>query len=311
MLLKKLKKKNKLLIVGGTGFIGSSLAKKAFKKGYKVTIISKKKPLLTEKLKKVEYMNVDIRNKKALFSKLKYKSFNYVVNLSGYVDHQEYFNGGNIVFDTHFNGTVNLVDCVNKKNLLTFVQIGSSDEYGLNNAPQKENQRENSISPYSCAKVAATHFLQMLFKTHKFPVVILRLFLVYGVGQKNNRLIPQVIEASLKKKHFPTSQGKQLRDFCYIDDVVEAIILALNSKKSLGEVINIASGKPIQIKKVVNFIVSKIKLGKAKFGKIRYRNFENMKLYADISKAKKILKWKPVIEFNKGLELIINSALRK
>ena len=311
MLLKKLNKNNKLLIVGGTGFIGLNLAKKALKYGYKITIISKKKPLLTNRLKKIEYIDVDIRNKKILFSKLKNKSFNYVVNLSGYVDHQEYFNGGNKVFDTHFNGTINLVNCLNKKSLLSFVQIGSSDEYGSNRAPQKENQRENPISSYSCAKVAATYFLQMLFKSYKFPVVILRLFLVYGIGQKTNRIIPQVIDACLKNKSFPTSGGSQLRDFCYIDDVVEAIIYTLNSKKGFGEVINIASGKPIQIKKVINSIVKTIKLGKANFGKIKYRNLENMKLYADISKAKKILRWKPTIGFNKGLELTINSVLKK
>lgn len=311
MLLNQLNKNNKLLIVGGTGFIGSSLAKKALIKGYKITIISKKKPIISDRLKKIEYIDVDIRNKKILFSKLKNKSFNYVVNLSGYVDHKEYFNGGKKVFDTHFNGTINLVNCINKKNLLSFVQIGSSDEYGSNKAPQKETQRENPISTYSCAKVSATHFLQMLFRIHKFPVVILRLFLVYGVGQKNNRIVPQVIHSCLKNKSFPTSAGNQLRDFCYIDDVVESIILALNSKESLGEVINIASGKPIQIKQVVSSIVDKIKLGKPNFGKVKYRNLENMKLYADISKAKKILRWKPVVKFNKGLELTINSVLKK
>lgn len=309
--MKKLSKNNNLLIAGGTGFIGKNVAKHALNKGFNVTIISKNKPSLSNKIKKVEYINVDINDKRRLFLKLKNRSFNYVINLSGYVNHANYFNGGSKIFDTHFNGTVNLVECVNNKILKNFIQIGSSDEYGSNISPQKEQMREKPISPYSCAKVASTHFLQMLNKTHKFPVIILRLFLVYGIGQKNDRFIPQVIEGCIKKKSFPVSSGNQIRDFCYIDDVVKAIISSLRNKKSFGEVINIASGNPVKIKHVINSIIKKVGFGKADFGKIKYRDFENMKLYADVTKAKKLLNWKPAITLDQGLNLIINSKLKK
>ena len=309
--MKKLSKNNNLLIAGGTGFIGKNVAKHALNKGFNVTIISKNKPALSNKINNVQYINVDINDKRRLFIKLKNRSFNYVINLSGYVNHANYFNGGNKIFDTHFNGTVNLVECVNNKILKNFIQIGSSDEYGSNISPQKEQMREKPISPYSCAKVASTHFLQMLHKTHQFPVIILRLFLVYGIGQKNNRFIPQVIEGCIKKKSFPVSSGNQIRDFCYIDDVVKAIISSLRNKKSFGEVINIASGNPVKIKHVINSIIKKVGFGKADFGKIKYRNFENMKLYADVTKAKKLLNWKPTIALDEGLDLIINSKLKK
>jgi nucleoside-diphosphate-sugar epimerase len=303
--------KTKLLIAGGTGFIGLNVAKQALKEGYRVTLLSKKKSQVLKKLKNVEYINVDIRNKKKLFSKLKNKSFNYVINLSGYINHSNQFEGGTGTFNTHFDGGVNLIDCLNRKKLLSFIQIGSSDEYGSNSSPQKESQREDPISLYSCAKVNLTHLLQMMYKTQNFPVTILRLFLVYGPGQKKNRFIPYVIEGCIKKGQFPVSSGTQLKDFCYIDDVVKAILLSLKNKKCLGEVINIASGKKIYIKKVVNLIVSKIGLGNPIFGKTKLRKLENTKLYADISKAKKLLKWKPVVGLNEGLDLTINSILKK
>ena len=76
----------------------------------------------------------------------------------------------------------------------------------------------------------------MLHKTENFPATVLRLFLVYGPHQKNDRLIPQVINGCLKKKKFPVSKGHQLRDFCYVDDVINAIILSLIKKKALGKV---------------------------------------------------------------------------
>lgn len=93
-----------------------------------------------------------------------------------------------------------------------------------------------------------------------------------------------------KKKKFPVSAGNQLRDFCYIDDVVRAIMLSLNNKKIYGEIINIGSGKPVLIKKIINTVVSKVGSGRPCFGKIKYRNLENLNLYANISKAKKLLK---------------------
>jgi len=310
MFLKNFNKK-KLLIVGGTGFIGLNVAKQAIKEGYRVTLLSKRKAKTIKKFKNVEYINVDIRNKKNLFLKLKNKSFNYVINLSGYINHSNQLKSGTSTFNTHFNGGINLINCLNKEKLLRFIQIGSSDEYGSNASPQKENQREDPISLYSCAKVNLTHLLQMMYKTQNFPATILRLFLVYGPGQKKNRFIPHVINGCIKKGSFPVSAGTQLRDFCYIDDVVKAILLSLKDKQCLGEVINIASGKKISIRQVVNLIVDKIGLGKPIFGKTKLRKLENIKLYADISKAKKLLKWKPIIGLDEGLELTISSILKK
>ena len=116
MLLKKIDRKKNLLIVGGTGFIGSNLAKKAINNGYKVTIISKNRPQLSKKIEEAEYINVDIRNKKNLFLKLKNKSFNYVINLSGSVDHSKHFDGGSNVFETHFVGATNIFILLCKSN---------------------------------------------------------------------------------------------------------------------------------------------------------------------------------------------------
>lgn len=309
--MKKFKKigkfKNKLLVVGGTGFIGSHVVKKAIEDGYDVTILSKKKIKAQEKKINVKYITADIQNKKQLLNKTMGKNFNHVINLGGYVDHSIFSLGGSDTFQTHFIGTMNLVKCLNKKSLLNFIQIGSSDEYGLNDAPQVEDQREMPISPYSCAKVASTHLLQTLYRTQKFPVKILRLFLVYGAGQNVNRLIPQVIAGCKNKKSFPVSHGDQIRDFCYIDDVVTAILIALKNKKIYGEVINIASGKATKIKNLIQKIIKIVGNGKADFGKKKYRKMENMKLYADVSKAKNLMKWKAKIKLDQGLKLIIKN----
>jgi nucleoside-diphosphate-sugar epimerase len=301
-----MQKNSKLLIVGGTGFIGKSIAKEAIKCGFQVTIISKNNCQKSKQLKGAEYISVDVTNKEKLLLVLKDRLFCYVLNLSGYINHSSYFFGGSEVFNVHFNGTQNLINCIEKSNLKCFIQIGSSDEYGNNPAPQFEAQREAPISPYAFAKTSTTHFLQMLYRTEKFPVVILRPFLVYGPGQGMERFIPQIIKGCIEGNEFPVSEGRQLRDFCFISDFVQAVFTILANSSVHGEVINISSGKPISIKQVVGMIVNIIGSGQPQFGEIDYRDGENMALYADISKAKNLLGWKPDFDLNQGLLETIN-----
>ena len=204
-------------------------------------------------------------------------------------------------------GLVNLIKVLSKKKIKKFIQIGSSAEYGTAQAPQSETSQGTLFSPYALAKLASTQFLKMLYVTEKYPVSILRFFLVYGPGQDDNRILPQVIRGCLKNKKFKVSKGNQIRDFCYIDDVINAIFLALKSKKATGEVFNIGSGKPTKIKRVVNQVCKIIGKGEPQFGKISYRKGENMKLYPNINKARIKLRWKPKMNFNRGIKIVINS----
>ena len=305
MEIKKRRKTNKLLVIGGTGFIGQHVVKKALELNFKVTVISKNKPKIKNKFADVLYISVDVTNEKKLNYKLKSYNFNYIINLGGYINHSSYSNQGRQIFNTHYEGIKNLFNIIDKSKLKRFLQVGTSDEYGNNLAPQNEKQRDAPISIYSCAKVLSTYFLQTLYKTENFPAVILRPFLVYGPNQGEDRFIPQVIKGCITNKKFPVSKGDQLRDFLYIDDFVNAVFKALIKKNILGEVINISSGLPVSIKDVVNKISYISKSGKPQFGKINYRKGENMMLYADIDKAKKLLNWKPKISLEQGLHKTI------
>lgn len=295
-----------LLIVGGSGFIGSSLVKRALDADFKVTVISLHQVELERRIANVNYLQVDIGDINSLKDKLLNLSFNYVVNLSGYVDHSKYLSGGHNVINTHFNGLQNLIRVLDWTKLSRFIQIGSSDEYGCISAPQFEYMKEAPISSYSIGKLASTRLLQMLYETEDFPAVVLRLFLVYGEGQNNLRFIPQVIEGCLRAEKFSVSEGRQLRDFCHIDDVTSGIIKSLEAEKALGEVINLASGKPVSIMEVVTEIQNIIGTGVPEFGKIAYRKNENMELYANIDKANKLLDWRPKIKLSDGLKSSIN-----
>lgn len=288
----------RLLIIGGTGYIGRSLIVR-LRSYYSITSISLNPPL--DKLDRVDYIIADIANFQSVERALFGKEFEYAINCGGYVNHKKFTDGGDQVIASHLVGTINILRCLNKNKLLKYIQLGSSDEYGNNSAPQLEAMKDDPFSCYSLSKSLVSQLLKTLYKTDNLPVTILRLFLVYGPGQNFNRLIPQIIDGCLKNVEFPTSEGLQIRDLCYIDDIIEGIVLALNNRESDGMIINLASGVPVRIFDVIEKIKTIIGKGNPIYGVYPYRQNENMELWADISNAKKILKWAPRYDLETGI----------
>jgi nucleoside-diphosphate-sugar epimerase len=300
--------KKNLLVVGGSGFIGSHLVVRALSLGWSVVSIGLSQYSLDrEEENNFIHFCVDLNDKRALNDIIKGRHFDYIINCGGYIDHRSFLNGGEQVFNTHFQGLLNLISSIEVSKIKKFINIGSSDEYGSSLAPQSEESREQPISPYSLAKVTSSHLLRLLNISDNFPSTTLRLFLVYGPKQDEKRFIPNTILGCLQDKDFPCSLGNQLRDFCYIEDVVDATFLALKNPLVEGEILNIASGEANKIRSVIEEINSIVGSGNPKFGEIPLRIGENMELYADISKAQKLLNWQPKIKLTQGLKLTIES----
>lgn len=291
----------KILITGGTGFIGYHLSKKCLSLGWAVTSLSSQNPSEKKKLKKVKYLKIDITNKYRL-SKMQ-NDFDYIVNLAGYVDHSN----KKKTLESHYIGCKNLASIFINKKIKKFIQVGSSIEYGKLKSPQIEKKKnlQSTYSVYGRAKLLSTKFLIELNEKNNFPSTIIRLYLVYGPKQDINRVIPITIKNALEDKKFDCSNGLQYRDFVYIDDVVNAILKILKSKKTNGEIINIGSGKPLRIKELIKKICLIVGAGKPVFGKVKMRKDETMVLYPNIQKAKKILNWRPKISLNDGLKKTI------
>ena len=229
----------------------------------------------------------------------------YIINCSGYIDHRNFLSGGKEIFKDHFESLCSLIKLSIELKVKTFVHLGSSDEYGKNKSPIKESVRESPQTPYALSKVTSTHFLQNYFKQGILNTVILRPFLVYGYQQSKERFLPFLIENCLNNREFKVSMGEQLRDYLYIKDFNMALIKALNNNDAYGEVINVASGIPISIKEVIGTVKEIIGKGKPIFEEVDYRKGESMELYANIEKAKKILKWEPKFDFRHSLKEVI------
>ena len=298
------KMSERILVVGGTGFIGRHVMRQAAELGLAVTCLSLNQPE-EDPANGVEFLAADFTCPDSLQTILHDRPFEYVINCGGYIDHALFGKGGGQLIVQHFDAVRLLVEALDRECLRGFVQLGSSDEYGSQPAPQSEALREAPISPYAFGKAAATQFLQMLYRTEKFPAVVARLFLTYGPGQEGKRFLPQIIAGCLSGKLFPASEGKQLRDFCHVDDVAAGLLRAARTPEVHGEVINFASGEPVSIREMVELVCQLIGGGQPEFGAITYRPGENMALYADVSKARRLMSWQPAISLEAGLDGLI------
>ena len=294
--------KQKVLIVGGTGFIGFHIAKKLSKLGYKTTSLSTSRPKITRKIRGVKYITCDVTKKKKFNLKLK-ENFDYVINLSGYIDHSNKIK----TLKSHYEGCKNLANFFLRRKIKLFIQIGSSLEYGNKNSPQQETFTCRPRSYYGLAKLKATKHLFMLGKKFKFPFIVLRLYQIYGPNQTINRLIPIVISSCLKDKTFACTSGNQFRDYLYIDDLVNLICKILKNKNKKQKIYNVGSGKPSAVKKVIISIQRIVGKGIPQFGKILMRKDEIKSLYPNINRIKKSFKWKPKTLIKTGLEKTILS----
>ncbi len=265
-------------------------------KKYEITVLSKNKKTKNKLKKNVKYIFCDISKKEEL-KKIKNKKFNFVVNFSGNIDHKN----KKQTFKVHYKGLKNLISLLDKNSLDLFIQIGTSLEYGKYKSPQKEKNDCTPKSNYGAAKYKSSKYIEKKLKKY----VILRLYQVYGPHQKKDRLIPYVIDKCLKQKTFKCSDGKQLRDFLFVEDLNNLIIriLKLNIKEST--IFNVGYGKPIYVKSLINMIVKKVKGGKPLFGKIKMRKDEILNLYPNIAKVRKVFNWKPKFTIEKGLNKTI------
>jgi len=297
----------KLLVIGGTGFIGKQIAIEASRRKWNTLVISKNIPKDPIKNKYIKYKKIDIQNHSSCKT-LGKLNFDYVINASGYVDHSNFSTNGHNVIDQHFIGIINLIKILNRKKIKKFIQLGSSEEYGdIKNLT--EQSKEKPKTPYAFSKLATTNFLQMLYSSEKFPSVILRIFLTYGQTQKNNRLIPYVINQCKNDNKFKILSSNYIRDFCHINDVINGIFLCLLSNKSSGKIYNIGSGKGMKIKTLVRLIQKEIKNGKPIFLDNKSKKEERNKLVADIREIKKDIYWYPKISTQEGIKKIIKALL--
>ena len=291
----------KILVTGGAGFIGSNLVDMLINEGYKVFVIDNLSGGKKENL-----------NKKAIFYKDDIYHLNKILPLFKEIDYVFHLAANpRVVFSVenpieshkvNVDGTLNVLYASYKNKVKRLIFASSSAVYGnIKKLPLKENTIPHPISPYGLHKLIGEFYCKLFSNLYNLETVCLRYFNVYGPRMDPEGPYALVIGKflKLKKENKPLTiygDGKQTRDFVYIDDVVWANILAMKSKKvGKGEVINICSGKNYSISYIAKLIGGKKVYLPPRKGEVRHTLGDN-------SLAKKLLNWQPKIDLEEGIK---------
>jgi UDP-glucose 4-epimerase len=213
--------------------------------------------------------------------------------------------------NVNIDGTVNLLEKANKYGVKRLILSSSSSVYGgAKKLPTKESENfPDPKSPYAAQKYADEIFCKIFSDLYSIDTVCLRYFNVFGPGQYGDSAYSTVVSAWLESLYFPKNKkafiegdGKQSRDFCYVDNVINANILAMKSKKNFkGETFNIAHGERTSVNEVKD-LIEKYTNKKIDLEKRPKRIGDVLHTHADVSKAKKWFGYEPYVRFEEGLK---------
>ncbi len=300
---------DKYLVTGGAGFIGSNIAEELVKRGYAVRIIDNfltgKRENISSFLDKIELVEGDIRDYDACRRAL--EGVDFVLHQAALPSVPRSFEDPLLTTDINIKGTLNILLASRETKVKGFVFASSSSVYGDDpNFPKKEGTLESPLSPYAISKLTGEKYCQVFSKIFGLATVCLRYFNIFGPRQDPSSqyaaVIPNFITKMLKGES-PTifGDGEQTRDFTYVSNVVEANILASKAQGVSGEVFNIACGERTTVNSLVSNLNEILKEEiRPSYDEPRPGDVKDS--FADISKARKMLKYEPLVPFGKGLE---------
>jgi len=311
--------KKKVLVTGGGGFIGSNLVEKLVKKNFSVTALVQYSvdnnygwlDKINFKKNKPKVITGDICD--SIFVDKICKNIDYVIHLAALISIPYSYRSPLSYIHTNILGTTNLLESCRKNKIKHFIHTSTSEVYGsAKYVPIDENHPLNAQSPYAASKIAADQICLSFHKSFNLPVTIIRPFNTFGPRQSLRAVIPTILYQANKKNEVQLGNVNSKRDFTFVDDTVDAFILTLNKKKTIGEVINLGTGYEFSIKDVLNatsnILNKKIRIVSTK-ERFRPKKSEVNRLLSDNRKARKILRWKPKFVGKKGFREAIKLTL--
>ena len=301
--------KHPILITGAAGFVGSNLARYFVKNNIKVNIIVKKSSnlwRLKDIIKNLHIFYADIGDKnkiKNIIKKIKPKTIFHLAAHGAYSDQNDLRK----IKSSTLDATFNLLNECKKYKFNTFINTGSSSEYGFKNKAMKETDVLIPNSYYSVFKSSSTLYCQYESLKSNLKIVTIRPFHVYGPFESQSRLIPTLIRSMINKKNIKLVSPKISRDLIYIDDAINFYLMIAKKKGLKGQIFNLASGKKTTIKEIYNLLRSITRYKKInKWGSMKNRYWDQTVWYGNILHVKNKLKWKPEVSLKKGLEKTVN-----
>lgn len=303
----------RILVTGGTGFIGSHLVRRLASEGHELHIVHRPNGTPRgrgEPAAEARLWACDLADPERVAEVLGAIQPEVIYHLAGdtAVRHLDVaLSSVAPSVERNVRSSINLIVAAHTlcTGLKTVVRLGGLEEYGRGPVPYVEGQREQPVSPYSASQVATTHYLQMLAPHLRYRVVIARPALIYGPGQSLAFFIPALIDHCLSGEDFPMSSGGQGRDLLYVDDIVEALALLREHPLPSGEIVNFGAGREYAMADVAAAIVRLTAARISLLQQATARPSEVEHLFCSAQKAEALLGWRPAVSLEDGLRRTI------
>lgn len=295
----------KILVTGADGFIGSHLTERLVREGYNVKTFVlynsfnswgwlDESPAYIKK--ELEVFAGDIRDAHGV--KTAMKGCDAVLNLAALIAIPYSYHSPDTYVDTNVKGALNVVQAARELGVEKVVQTSTSEVYGTAQfVPITEEHPLQGQSPYSASKIGADQIALSFYRSFGTPVALIRPFNTYGPRQSARAVIPTIITQLLNgKRKIKLGALTPTRDFNYVKDTVQGFISVMNSSNSIGEVVNIGSNFEVSIGDTAKIVAEAMGVDveiETEQVRLRPEKSEVNRLWADNSKAKKLLGWEP------------------
>ncbi|MFX0139929.1 MAG: GDP-mannose 4,6-dehydratase [Candidatus Hodarchaeota archaeon] len=303
----------RVMITGGAGFIGSHLAERLIELNNKVLVYDNFTDYYSGKENNIRRLQNhpnftlikgDILNFEHLLTSM--KRIEIIFHLAAQPGVRYSFRHPHKTINVNTLGTLNVIKAAIENNIEKIVNASSSSVYGeQDNLPIKETARMYPTSLYGVSKLSAEHYCRIYHQIYDCEIISLRYFTVYGPRQRPDMAIHKFIKQIYEKKPISIyGDGKQTRDFTYIDDIVRGTVSSAEIDDIGGEVFNLGSGSRTILNDLINMLKEltedfEVKYETKKSGDVTHT-------HADISKAKKMLQYRPQVFLKEGLSNFIN-----
>jgi len=299
----------RFLVTGSSGFIGAAMAHRLAKRGEDVHVFlrdASRAWRLEGMLPKLSAYAVDLKDRDAVFRAVSDIKPDVIFHFAAYGAywHQK---DAKATIETNLLGTVNLLEACRSAGFRCFVNAGSSSEYGIKEKPMAETDLPEPNSIYGVTKSAATLYCRHMARDFGLPVVMLRIFAAYGYFEEPGRLIPSLVVPSLKNESPRLSTPTSVRDFIFVEDVLDAFERAAETDAARGEILNIGTGVQHSVGEAADLVRKLTGCRKEVVWGAEEKKQPEPKVWAaDMSKTQRILRWKPGHDFESGLEKTVD-----
>ncbi len=300
----------RVIVSGGAGFIGSEIVSQLHRYQAEVTVLDNFSSGKEEYIAKTgaRIIKGDVFDKNRVADCIKDQEI--VLHLAAlpfipdsYVNPEEFFR-------VNVEGSINMMwQAIQSKSVERFLYVSSSEVYGTaRKVPMSEDHPTQPHSTYAVSKLAADRVVFTMHKEHSFPATIIRPFNSYGPNITQPYIIPEIAIQLLKGNgNLRLGNVESSRDFTFVEDTARAIILASISDQTIGEVINVGSGKDVKIKELARLLAKIVGTQSTlESDPTRLRPYDVDRLVCDNSKAKRLLGWTPKVELEEGLKRTVD-----